>query len=174
MHKCGDTPNNDARRALNFDAIDAHVTDEVSFGMYSVEEQCIRLEVIGRTLVNCEVTSSVVVSDRLNTAIADLRALQGLLLSGDFDPRVLSDFRDALNRVRNVAWAAQQSVAAQVSGCSTAVPSLLAAERIRAAYQLCRAIDEDLDKEEIEFQRGQLSELHAAVAELAERLKSRL
>ncbi len=124
--------------------------------------------------MNCEITNSVPVSERLSTAIADLQALQGLLLSGGFDPRVLSDFRDALNRVRNVAWAAQQSVAAQVSGCSTAVPTLLATERIRAAYQLCRAIDEDLDKEEIEFQRGQLSELHAVAIKLAERLKSRL
>ena len=124
--------------------------------------------------MNCEITSSAVVSERLNTAISDLQSLQGLLLSGDFDPRVLSDFRDALNRVRNVAWAAQQSVAAQVAGCSTTVPSLLATERIRTAYQVCRSIDEDLDKEEIEFQRGQLSELHAVAIKLAERLKSRL
>ena len=125
--------------------------------------------------MNRETTNSVPVSERLNTAIADLQALQGLLLSGDFDPRVLSDFRDALNRVRNVAWAAQQSVAARVSGEDpSAVGSLLAAERIRAAYQLCRVIQEDLTKNEIDFQRGQLSELHTVTKELSKQLKNRL
>jgi hypothetical protein len=32
-----------------------------------------------------------------------------VLLSGDLDPHILAGFRDALNRVRTAAWAAQQS-----------------------------------------------------------------
>ena len=122
-----------------------------------------------------EPTQSSLVSKRLKSAIADLRALQGLLLSDDLPACVLSDFREALNRVRNTAWAAQQSVAAKVSGQgSTAVVSLLAAERIRVAYQLCRAIQEDLGKHEIDFQKGQLSELGEATSELAAQLKGRV
>jgi len=116
---------------------------------------------------------SAVVSEKLKVAIKDLRALQGLLTSADLDPRILTDFRDALNRISNSAWAAQQSVAAQVSGQgSPAVAALLASERIRAAYQLCRAIQEDLGNTEIHFQKGQLSELHGVAATLTEHLKT--
>ncbi len=115
------------------------------------------------------------VFEGLKTAIADMQASHSLLLSDELDPRVLTEFRDVLNRVRNVAWAAQQSVAARVAGEDpSAVGSLLAAERIRAAYQLCRLIQEDLTKNEIDFQKGQLSELHAVTKELAKQLKDRL
>lgn len=38
----------------------------------------------------------------LESAITELKGLHELLLSGDLDPRVLADFRDALNRVRTV------------------------------------------------------------------------
>lgn len=123
----------------------------------------------------CAVKQSPMVSERLKNAITDLQTLQKLLLSDDVDPRVLSDFRDALNRVRNVAWAAQQSVAAKVSGENPMeVGSLLAKERIRTAYQLCRAIQGDLGSDEIQFQKGQLSELHGVTAELTAQIKDRL
>jgi hypothetical protein len=98
------------------------------------------------------------VSGRLKTAISDLRALEKLLHYEELDPRLLGDFRDALNRVRNIAWAAQQSLASRLSEQGGGVESLLAGERIRAAYHLCRAIQEDLSHEEIDFQKGQLSE----------------
>jgi len=125
--------------------------------------------------VSCELKEDPAVSERLKAAMTDLRILQGLLLSDDLDPRLLSDFRDVLNRIRNVAWAAQQSVAAQVSGEGpTAIGSLLAAERIRAAYQLCRFIQEDLGKNEIDFQKGQLAELQSVTAELSKQLKEKL
>jgi hypothetical protein len=115
------------------------------------------------------------VFERLKTAMAEMQASHSLLLSDDLDPRVLTEFRDVLNRVRNVAWAAQQSVAARVTGEDpSAVGSLLAAERIRAAYQLCRVIQEDLSKNEIDFQKGQLSELHTVTKELSKQLKERL
>jgi len=124
--------------------------------------------------MSSEPTPNSAVAGQLRSAIADLRTFQGLLLSEDLPACVLRDFRDALNRVRNTAWAAQQSLAAKVSGQgSTAVISLVAGERIRAAYQLCRAIQGDLAKEEIEFQKGQLAELRGAAADLAAQLKER-
>ncbi len=45
----------------------------------------------------------------------------------------------------------------------SALAQLLAAERVRAAYQLCRLIREDLSRDDIELQKGQLTEV-AAVA----------
>ncbi len=129
----------------------------------------------GRDDVKCKASQRSIVSQRLKTAINDLRALQNLLVSDELDPHVLRDFRDALNRVRNVAWAAQQSVAARDLGeGSRGVVSLLAAERVRATYQLCRAIQGDLSSDEIQFQKGQLAELHGVAAALTNQLKNRL
>lgn len=120
-------------------------------------------------------TAQIPVSKRLKATITDLKTLQGLLASDDLDARLLSDFRDALNRVRNVAWAAQQSLQVQLSGNDpTTIDTLLASERVRAAYQLCRSIQEDLGRDEIEFQKGQLTELQAVATELTSDLKSRL
>jgi len=125
--------------------------------------------------VTCEVSQTIPVSKRVKSAIADLRTLQGLLASDDLDARLLTDFRDALNRVRNVAWAAQQSLESQLPGNdASTIDTLLAGERVRTAYQLCRSIKEDLGKGEIEFQKGQLSELHTVAVELTNNLKDRL
>ena len=88
------------------------------------------------------------VSHRLAKAITELRRLQKLLLSGEgLDPRILTDFRDALNHVRNTAWSAHQYIASKSADLdSTSVLSVLAGERIRVAYQLCQAIQGDLKK----------------------------
>ena len=115
------------------------------------------------------------VSERLASAIAELRALQGPLLTAKVDPSVLTDFRDALNRVRNTAWAAQQSANAPLfdQGAAT-VASYLTAERIRATYQLCRSLHGDIRRDDIEFQKGPLAELYSAAKTLVEDLKERL
>jgi hypothetical protein len=129
----------------------------------------------GEHSVKCESLPNAAVSDRLKSAIAELRPLQKLLISEEVDPRVLSDFRDALNRVRNTAWATQQSIAADPSDGGTNDAVLLsAAERVRAAHHLCQTIVEDLTSGEVQFQRGQLSELHSAATILVERLKEKL
>jgi hypothetical protein len=115
------------------------------------------------------------VSQRLESAITELRALQEPLLSGAVDSRVLTDFRDALNRIRNTAWAAQQSANAALfdQGAAT-VASYLTSERIRAAYQLCRSLHDDVRRDDIEFQKGQLVELYGVAKTLVEELQERL
>jgi len=115
------------------------------------------------------------VSERLASAIAELRALQEPLLTAKVDPRVLTDFRDALNRIRNTAWAAQRSADAPLfDQGATTVASYLTAERVRAAYQLCRSLHEDVCRDDIEFQKGPLVELHGAARTLVRELKQRL
>ena len=116
-----------------------------------------------------EVPSPNSVSERLEKAIGELCSLQDLLLAGEgLDPRILSDFRDSLNRVRNTAWSAQQYLASQTAGeGSTTVFSVLSAERVRVTYQLCQALHEDLNTSEITFQKGPLIQLHRAVKALA-------
>jgi hypothetical protein len=117
------------------------------------------------------------VGERLENAIIELLALQEVLEkdSIEVDERVLSDFREALNRVRNTAWAAQKFVASGLSDEGQAgLTSFLAAERVRCAFQLCRSVNEDLQRADIEFQKGQLSELEGAVKGLSQQLRERL
>lgn len=115
------------------------------------------------------------VSEELANVITELRALQEPLLTAEVDPRVLSDFRDALNRIRNTAWAAQQSANAPLfdQGAAT-VASYLTGERIRATYQLCRSLHGDICRNDIEFQKGPLVELYVAAKVLVDELKDRL
>ncbi len=111
-------------------------------------------------------------SDRLKAAVSELAGLQTLLLSDNLDPRILADFRDAVNRVRNTAWAAQQYAEVKVTGNnSTDILSIVAGERIRAAFQLCQAIESDLGSTDIRMQAGHLIELSAATKSLHEKLK---
>jgi hypothetical protein len=110
---------------------------------------------------------------RLEEAISELQRLHELLHSGELDSQILADFRDALNRVRNTAWAAQQYANRKASDQdSNDVLSFLAKERIRATYHLCRAVNEDLKQTDIQFQRGSLIELHEITKALIQQLNS--
>ncbi len=108
---------------------------------------------------------------RLKKAIGELTALHELLLAGEVDPLILRDFRDALNRVRNTAWAAQQHAAHKDTDKGFKnVHSFLAGERIRAAYQLCGAIREDLQRTGIDVPSGPILELREATQALNQQL----
>jgi hypothetical protein len=122
--------------------------------------------------VKCESPGAVAVSRRLTKAIAELRSLHKLLLSGEgLDARILNDFRDALNHVRNTAWSAHQYIASRATDQdSMSVLSVLAGERVRVAYQLCQAIQVDLKSNDIKLQTGQLIQLHLAAKALTEQL----
>src|ERR1035441_6496600 len=93
------------------------------------------------------------VRSQVEKVISELQGVHELMHSSDLDPAVLANFRDSLNRVRNTAWAAQQYVArGETDQDSSSVLSFLVGERIRAAYQLCQAINEDLKRTDIEVQ----------------------
>jgi two-component sensor histidine kinase len=112
------------------------------------------------------------VQSRLEKAISELQSLNEVLLSGDLDPRVLADFRDAVNRVRTVAWAAHQYVVRkETDEGSSSVLALLVGERVRVTYQLCQSIREDLKLTDIEVPAGSLIQLYEVVSALAEQLK---
>jgi hypothetical protein len=118
-----------------------------------------------------ESTGGPSVRSRLEKAIPELQGLCELLPSGDIDPHILSDFRDALNRVRNAAWAAQQYVTCQETGeDSGAVLTFLVGERIRATYQLCQGLSDTLKRDDIEVQAGSLVQLHEVTKALTEQL----
>jgi hypothetical protein len=116
---------------------------------------------------------SVSVSLRLQSATSELREVEALLASADLDARILSDFRESVNRVRTTAWATQQYAETKDSERDPSkVLSMLAGERVRAAYQLCRAIGQDLDRPDLRFQPGQLLQLRTAARELMQQLNA--
>ena len=118
-----------------------------------------------------DLTSSTNARSRLEQAIVELQQLDEVLLSGNLEPRILEDFRDALNRVRNAAWVAQQSVVRkEVDQDSRDVLSFLVGERIRAAYHLCELISEDLKRTDVEFRAGSLVELYEIMKALTDQL----
>ena len=126
----------------------------------------------GEIHVPCEVQAPSKITQQVIHAIDELKAVQEPILSGEVDPAVLSDFRDAVNRVRNMAWAAQQSAAASfLEESPSNVASFLAAERVRAAYQLCRAILDDVRRDDLEIPKGSVLELYGTAAELLKQLK---
>ena len=124
--------------------------------------------------MDCEVGAQSKITQQVVHAIQELKAVQEPILSGEVNPDVLTDFRDAVNRVRNMAWAAQQSAAASFLRESPGnVASFLAAERVRAAYQLCRAIQDDVRRRDVDVPKGSLLELRGAAADLLQELNER-
>lgn len=103
----------------------------------------------------------------------ELRLLEALLTAGvEFDPRILSEFRETMNRVRTTAWAMQQYIETTANDRDPKkVLTLLAGERVRAAFQMCEAIRADLKNENVHFQKGQLLELNEVVQALAKELE---
>jgi hypothetical protein len=80
-------------------------------------------------------------SFQLKKSCADLVRLEYDMRSGPIDPRVLGEFREAVDNVRKTAWAVQewQALEAKQQDPESVIP-LLTAERIRRATQLCEAI----------------------------------
>ncbi len=112
-------------------------------------------------------------SQKLQGLNDELRLLEALLTAGvEFDPRILSEFRETMNRVRTTAWAMQQYIETTANDRDPKkVLTLLAGERVRAAFQICLAIRADLKNDQVNFQKGQLLELNEAVQSLAKDLE---
>jgi hypothetical protein len=112
-------------------------------------------------------TSSV--SDRLRCVTNELNEIEEILISDHLDSSVLTDFRDAVNRVRTTAWAVAQYLESGAKGeQSSAVLNSLAHERVRVTYRLCRLIEADLSNGQMNS--SALVQLYLASQDLAHRL----
>ncbi len=111
------------------------------------------------------------VTFRLKKAIDDLLKLEKAIRSGGMDPRVLREFRDAVDYVRKTAWAIQELQERQAQQRDTAtVRSLLTDERVRRAAQLSKALASDLDSHEVTDGTPGVSDLFRAIEDLYQRL----
>jgi len=102
---------------------------------------------------------------------AELAKLEQAIRSGGIDPRILMEFRDAVDYVRKTAWAVQewQERKQQKHDTQTLLP-LLTSERIRRAAQLNNAIATDLETHDVDRETLGLDELFNAVQRVYQHL----
>jgi hypothetical protein len=115
------------------------------------------------------------VTFRLKVAIDDLLKLEKDMKdsrSGAMDPRVLREFRDAVDYVRKTAWALQELQERQAHQRDVAtVRSLLTDERVRRTAQLSKALAADLESHEVNDGTPGTADLFRAVEILYQRLE---
>jgi hypothetical protein len=109
---------------------------------------------------------------RLEELTQQLQELEILVRSGgDFAPRVLSEFRIAVDNIRQTAWAVQQwADLQQRSRDPYTVLDVLAKERVRRATQITKDLTVDLESLELSLETEGLLGLFLAIKGLHERL----
>jgi len=109
---------------------------------------------------------------RLRAITAELLELERSVITGNLDSRVLSEFRNAVDHIRNTAWTVQQWVdAREKSGDPYAVLPALAAQRVRRATQLASDLCLDLQSVEVTAETEGMGELYRSVDDLHRRLE---
>jgi len=110
-------------------------------------------------------------SERLKVATQELQELEKLVLSGNFSPRVLSDFRTAVDDIRQTTWAVQQWTELQEQHRDPyTVLGILSQERVRRATQITKDLTLDLESLELGLETPGLANLFQAIERLHERL----
>jgi hypothetical protein len=109
---------------------------------------------------------------QLRRTTGELLKLEHGIKSGDIDPYVLREFRDAVDYIRKTAWAVQEWQERQVQKRDTAtVIPLLVTERIRRGTQLYEALTADLKSHAIRPEAAEIEDLFHAIEHLYEELK---
>ncbi len=115
-------------------------------------------------------------TSRLESATAELHQLEELVKSGDLDARVLSEFRNAVDHIRNTTWAVQKwiGLSHESGGDPFSVLPIMSAERVKRAAQICNDLSLDLQSIEIGLETPGIVELYNAVDDLRRRLATLL
>ena len=109
---------------------------------------------------------------RLEKTSLELRQLVLSIPAEDIDARVLNEFRQAVDYVRQAAWAMHQWIELQAKGHDPyGILSVLTTERVKRLTQLTGTLSSDLDATEVSFETAGLMELAKAVARLHRRLE---
>lgn len=109
---------------------------------------------------------------QLRRTTGELLKLEQGIKSGDIDPYVLREFRDAVDPIRKTAWAVQEWQERQVQKRDTAtVIPLLVTERIRRGMQLYVALTADLKSHAIRPEGAEIEDLFHAIEHLYKELK---
>src|SRR3984885_6084638 len=112
------------------------------------------------------------ITARLEAAASELHELEELVKSGNLDPRVLSEFRNSVDHIRNTTWAVQKwiGLSDQSGGDPFSVLPLMSAERVKRATQISNDISLDLQSVEVGIDTPGIIDLFNAVDDLHRRL----
>src|SRR5437588_2796519 len=92
-------------------------------------------------------------TERLQKATAELRDLAQALPAADIDDRVLREFREAVNHLRQTAWAVQQWMQLKEQHEDPFnVISLLAVDGVRVALMILKSLTLDFDVSEVSME----------------------
>ena len=111
------------------------------------------------------------IAERMRRTTEELKILEQLIVSADFSPRILSEFRSAVDSVRQTARVVQMWMGLQQEHRDPySAMSTLSADRVRRATQIARDLTIDLQSLEVDFGTEGLTELFQAIEGLYERL----
>jgi phage-related protein len=110
------------------------------------------------------------VSGQVRRTTAELKKLEQLLSAGIVDRRVLTDFRDAVNRVRATSWNVECWLESAQKGEPMA--AMLLQERVRLATQLNSQLAPDLHAEGAQIDLPSLEKLKASLDTLLQQLST--
>ncbi len=111
------------------------------------------------------------VTQRLEAVSAELKELDPLIRTGEMDARVLREFREAVDYVRNTAWAIEQWIALRERKQDPySVLPMLTLERVRRGTQIAHDLSLDLDTSDVSFETPGLEGLFGAIQGLHEKL----
>jgi len=111
------------------------------------------------------------ITQRLEAVSAELKELEPLIRTGEMDGRVLREFREAVDYVRNTAWAIEQWIALREHKQDPySVLPMLTLERVRRGTQIAHDLSLDLDTADVSFETPGLEGLFGAVQGLHQKL----
>ena len=116
--------------------------------------------------------SSTPITSRLEVATGELHELEELVKSGNLDARVLSEFRNAVDHIRNTTWAVQKWIGLSHESCGDpfSVLPIISAERVKRASQICTDLALDLQTVDVGIDTPGITGLYNAVDDLHRRL----
>jgi hypothetical protein len=102
----------------------------------------------------------------------ELQKLEKSLRAEGIDPRLLNEFRDAVDYIRTVSLAVQQLRERQLHGRDDSeIVSMLVAERIRRTSNLCLEVITDIDAAKVSSQTKGVDELNDSLEQVFDRLR---
>ena len=114
---------------------------------------------------------STMVGERLASITQELLEIEQLVISCSVRPEVLTEFREAIGKVRQTSWALQRWMELNSTQQNPfPVLSYLNSERIKLATRLCTALTESVQQKDVYVQRKHLKDLLSSVEDLFTRL----
>jgi hypothetical protein len=115
------------------------------------------------------------VSLQVKKTSVELEKLEKSLRSEGIDPRLLNEFRDTVDYIRTAALAVQQLREHQLRGLDDSeIASVLVAERIRRATNLCIEVGADLDAGKVTSETKGVDELYRSLEQACNHLRNLL